>query len=165
MKSLVIAIGVYNALLWRTGLSIALGAVAWRAGKSGRPTTRAVRLHLARGAVTAAMALLFFWGLARVPMAQAITLTYVAPILALLLAAATLGERVGRRVVLASIAAFAGVLIVMIGQSRGALGPDAFAGGVAILGSALLYSVNLVLARVQAQAATPGRSHSFNRRS
>lgn len=161
MKSLVLGIGVYNALLWRTAVSVGLGAIAWRAGKSGRPSARALRLHVARGAVTTVMALLFFWGLARVPMAQAITLTYIAPILALLLAAVTLGERVGRRGVGASVAALGGVLIVMVGQSRGALGADAFTGAIAILGSALLYSVNLVLARVQAQAATPGEIAFF----
>ena len=97
MKSLVLAIGVYNALLWRQMISVGLGAVAWKLGKSGQPSARALKLHLARVLVTTAMAVLFFWGLARVPMAQAIALSYIAPLLALLLGAAFLDERVGRR--------------------------------------------------------------------
>ena len=161
MKSLVLAIGVYNALLWRQMISVGLGAVAWKLGNSGRPSWRALKLHLARGLVTTAMAVLFFWGLARVPMAQAISLTYIAPILALLLAAVTLGERVGWKTVFASIAALGGVLVVMIGQGREVPGPETFHGTLAILGSAVLYAVNLVIARLQSQAARPGEIAFF----
>ncbi len=107
------------------------------------------------------MALLFFWGLARVPMAQAIALTYIAPILALLLAAWVLGERVGRPVALASVAAFAGVLVVVAGQSQGAAAMADGRGVAAILASAVLYAVNLVIARMQAQAARPGEIAFF----
>ncbi len=161
MKSLVLAIGVYNALLWRQMVSVGLGAVAWKLGKSGRPSGRALKLHLARGLVTTAMGLLFFWGLARVPMAQAISLTYIAPILALSLAAITLGERVGWKTFVASIAALGGVLVVMIGQAREVPGPETFHGTLAILGSAVLYAVNLVIARMQSQAAQPGEIAFF----
>jgi S-adenosylmethionine uptake transporter len=161
MKTLVLAIGVYNAMFWRSLLNVGLGAAAWWWDARGRPSARAVRLHLARGGVTTAMALLFFWGLARVPMAQAIALTYIAPILALLLAAWLLGERVGRHVALASVAAFAGVLVVVMGQSHGAGVTGDRWGVAAILASAILYAVNLVIARVQAQAARPGEIAFF----
>ena len=161
MKSLVLAIGVYNALLWRQMVSVGLGAVAWKLGRSGRPSARALKLHCARGLVTTTMAVLFFWGLARVPMAQAISLTYIAPILALLLGAVTLGERVGRRAVVASIGALLGVLVVMMGHGRGVAGPETFHGALAVLGSAVLYAVNLVIARMQSQAARPGEIAFF----
>ncbi|KQN16144.1 DMT family transporter [Sphingomonas aurantiaca] len=161
MKSLVLAIGVYNALLWRQMVSVGLGAVAWKLGRSGRPSARALKLHCARGLVTTAMAVLFFWGLARVPMAQAISLTYIAPILALLLAAVTLGERVGWKTVVASIAALGGVVVVMIGQGREVPGPETLLGTLSILGSAVLYAVNLVIARLQSQAARPGEIAFF----
>lgn len=155
MKSLVLAIGVYNALLWRTMLSTVIGGAAWRVGGGRRIGTRALRLHVARGSLTTAMALLFFWGLARVPMAQAIALTYIAPLLALLLGAWLLGERVGTRVVGASFAALGGVAVILAGQARMALGPEALAGAGAILASAILYAANLIVARVQSQAAAP----------
>jgi S-adenosylmethionine uptake transporter len=161
MKSLVLAIGVYNALLWRQMVSVGLGAVAWKLGNSGRPSGRALKLHLARGLVTTVMGVLFFWGLARVPMAQAISLTYIAPILALLLGAVTLGERVGLKTAFASIAALGGLLVVMIGQGREVPGPETFHGTLAILGSAVLYAVNLVIARMQSQAARPGEIAFF----
>ena len=162
MKSLVLGIGVYNALLWRQMVSVGLGAVAWRLGHSGRPSRRALTLHLARGLVTTAMGVLFFWGLARVPMARAITLTYIAPILALLLAAVTLGERVGRKIVVASVLALCGVGVVMVGQAREAGGETASLAGVAaVLASAVLYAVNLVIARLQSLAARPGEIAFF----
>ena len=107
------------------------------------------------------MALLFFWGLARVPMAQAITLTYVSPLLAMLLAAVFLHERVHSRVVVASVAAFAGVLVVMAGQASADLGHQAFLGALAVIASAVLYAGNLVVARVQSQAARPGEVAFF----
>jgi S-adenosylmethionine uptake transporter len=103
---------------------------------------------------------LFFWGLARVPMAPAVTLTYIAPLLALLLGAVLLGERVGRRVPIASAAALVGVLIVVAGQERGA-GAASIAGMAAIVASALLYAANLIVARLQSQAAGPGEIAFF----
>lgn len=155
MKSLTLELGVYNALFWRTALSAVLGGVVWRASGGGRPSGRAMQLHLLRGAITTGMALLFFWGLARTPMAQAISLSYVAPLLALILGALLLGERVGRTVVAASLAALAGVAIIVAGQRDTAAGGEALGGAVAILASAVLYAVNLVVARMQSQAARP----------
>ncbi|MFW2850647.1 DMT family transporter [Sphingomonas sp. TX0543] len=161
MKSLTLALGVYNALIWRTGASTAFGLAGWIAGGAPRPSRRGMRLHMVRGAITAAMALLFFWGLARIPMAQAITLAYIAPLLALLFGALFLQERVGRRVIAASVAAFAGVLVVLAGQSSLALGRQGMEGTIAVLASALLYAVNLVVARVQSQAAGPSEIAFF----
>lgn len=161
MKSLTLALGVYNALIWRTGASTAFAFATWIASGAPRPSRRGMRLHLIRGVITAAMAMLFFWGLARIPMAQAITLSYIAPLLALLLGALFLHERVGRRVIGASFAAFAGVLVVLAGQSSMVLGPQAMEGAIAVLASALLYAVNLVVARMQSQAASPSEIAFF----
>lgn len=155
MKSLVLGLGVYNALVWRTGLSTVIGAGLWAASRGARPGWHAMRLHLARGAITAVMATLFFWGLARVPMAQAIALTYIAPLLATLLGALLLGERVGRRAVVASGVALAGVLVILNGQRGVQVGPEALPGALAILASAVLYAFNLIVARLQSQAAAP----------
>jgi drug/metabolite transporter (DMT)-like permease len=154
-KSLTLTLGVYNALVWRTGLSTLIGGVLWAANDRRRPGGRAMRLHLMRGALTTAMALLFFWGLARVPMAQAIALAYVAPLLALLLGAVLLGERVGARAIVWSLVALGGVGVILLGQARSAVAPAALSGALAVLASALLYAVNLIVARLQSQAAGP----------
>ena len=155
MKSLSLTIGVYNALVWRTGTATIFGGIAWGWSGAERPTAKAMRLHLLRGGIAAAMTVLFFWGLARVPMAQAISLTYIAPLLALLLGAVVLGERVGARVIGASVAALGGVGVILFGQRSEAAGAQAFEGALAILASSVLYSCNLIVARVQSQAARP----------
>ena len=107
------------------------------------------------------MGLLFFWGLARVPMAQAIALSYIAPILALILAAWWLRERVSIRTIGAVIAASLGIATILAGQAQTALGAEAFEGAVAILASAVLYAVNLILTRLQSLAARPAETAFF----
>lgn len=158
MKGLVLAIGVYNTMLWRSIGNVALGGAAWVAVGIRRPSRRALMLHVARGVVTCAMALLFFWGLARVPMAQAIALSYIAPILALILAAWWLKERISLRTIVAVVAASLGIATIFVGQARTALGPDAFNGVLAILASAVLYAGNLILTRLQSLAARPAET-------
>jgi S-adenosylmethionine uptake transporter len=101
------------------------------------------------------MAFLFFWGIGRVHLAQAIALTFIAPLIALLLAAVFLGERIGRLSVVGSVLAFGGVIVIVVGQARMALNADALLGTAAIIGSALTYAVNIVLMRHQALAARP----------
>ncbi|QIG81369.1 DMT family transporter [Stakelama tenebrarum] len=155
MKGLTLALGVYLALFWRTLAGIGFSGLVWWIAGARRPSRAAMRLHLIRGAVSTAMALLFFWGLARVPMAQAIALTYVAPLIALFLAALLLGERVRGRTVAASLVAAAGVGVILAGQAHGDLGDDAFRGALAILASALCYSWNIILMRQQALVAGP----------
>ena len=50
-------------------------------------------------------AMLFFWGLARVPLAQGVALSFIAPLIALYLAALLLKERIERTAILASLSA------------------------------------------------------------
>jgi S-adenosylmethionine uptake transporter len=114
-----------------------------------------MRIHLIRGGMSSVMAILFFWGLARVPMAQAIALAFVAPLIALYLAALLLKEKIERRAILASLLGFAGVLVIFAGQAEADLGPDAFRGSVSILISAALYAYNIILMRRQALLAKP----------
>jgi S-adenosylmethionine uptake transporter len=101
------------------------------------------------------MAFLFFWGIGRVHLAQAIALTFIAPLISLLLAAIFLGERIGRLSIVGSVLAFGGVIVIVVGQTRMALDSDALLGTAAIIGSALTYAVNIVLMRHQALAARP----------
>jgi S-adenosylmethionine uptake transporter len=155
MKGLVLAIGLYAASVWRALVGVALSSILYLPRRGAWPSSKMIRLHVLRGAVVTVMGLLFFWGLARVPMAQAIALTFIAPLIALLLAALTLGERVGRRTIAASLLAFAGVLVIVGGQARADVGDEVFFGTIAILGSAVCYAVNIVLMRRQSLAARP----------
>lgn len=154
MKGLVIALGIYNAVMWRLAAGVVISGIPFALVRPRWPTRPVARLHIVRAIVSAAMLFLFFWGLARVPMAQAIALAFIAPILALFLAAVILKERITRAAIIASAMAFAGVLIILYGQSRAQLGHDAFLGALAILASAVCYGWNLILMRQQSLVAS-----------
>jgi S-adenosylmethionine uptake transporter len=155
MKVLVLAIGVYATSVWRAVIGAALAAILYLPRRTHWPDRTTLRIHVGRAALITVMGLSFFWGLGRVPMAQAIALTFIAPLIALVLAAVTLGETIGPRTILGSVIAFGGVLVIFFGQARADLGQGAMVGCVAILGSALCYAVNIVLMRRQATAARP----------
>lgn len=155
MKALVIALGIYAVSVWRALVNLAIGSALYLPRRLPWPAAATMRIHVARAVVTTVMAVLFFWGIARVPLAQAIALTFIAPLIALLLAALFLGEKIGPRSIGGSVSAFAGVLIIVLGQAAGELGPEALVGSAAILASALCYAVNIVMMRTQALAARP----------
>ena len=154
MKGLVIALGIYPTMLWRMLSGVAMSGALF-AARPVWPSRSTMRLHLYRGALTFVMAMLFFWGLARVPLAQAIALAFIAPLISLFLAAVFLGETIGRKTIGASLLAFAGVILLFVGQAQADLGRDALLGSIAILASALCYAVNIILMRSQAQVAGP----------
>ena len=155
MKHLVLTIGILAVSVWRSLTNLVFAAAFYLPHRSGWPDRKMLRIHISRGMVVTLMAALFFWGIGRVPLAQGIALTFIAPLIALLLAALFLHERIGSRSVLGSIAAFAGVIVIVLGQVRAELGDDVLFGSAAILGSALCYAVNIVLMRRQALAARP----------
>lgn len=155
MKGLVIAIGVYNAMFWRTLSGLVLSGTLAAVRPFARPSKAALRVHIVRGLVSVVMALLFFWGLARVPMAQAIALSFIAPLLSLLLAALILKERVERHTIIASLVGLVGVGVILAGQGSADYGNEAMAGAIAILLSALCYAFNIILMRQQALVADP----------
>jgi len=156
MKVLVIAVGVYNTVLWRSMLATVVAGTAWAAGPRTLPTPSVLRLHALRAVVVCIVLLSFFWGLARLPLADGIGLSFVAPLFALLLAALLLGERIQRQAIWASLAGIAGVIIIMAGQfGQGSYSGDALLGTVAVLASTVFYAYNLILSRRQALVAKP----------
>lgn len=155
MKQLVLDIGVYNAMLWRSGIALCFALVLFLGKRTRWPAWKVLRLHLWRGAITSLMAFLFFWGLAYVPLAEAIGLSFIAPLIALYLAAVLLREMIGGKAVLASVIGFTGALVIIGGRWSGQYSEDVGRGIVAILLSAVLYAYNLILQRQQALIAGP----------
>lgn len=155
MKGLVIAIGTFATMFWRNLAGVFLaGAFYLRRGMAA-PSSSAMKLHVSRGLLSTLMGFLFFWALGRVPLAQAIALSFIAPLIALYLAAAVLHERIGSRTVAASFTAFAGVILIFVGQARADLGHEALLGSLAVLGSAICYAVNIIMMRRQSLIAKP----------
>jgi S-adenosylmethionine uptake transporter len=161
MKHLVLAIGIVAVSVWRALANLGFSAVLYLPRRDSWPSRRTLRIHIARGIVVTVMAFLFFWGIGRVHLAQAIALTFIAPLLALLLAWAFLDEKVGKLSIVGSVLAFGGVIVIVVGQAQNAVGEEALLGTAAILGSALTYAVNIVLMRHQAVAARPFEINFF----
>jgi S-adenosylmethionine uptake transporter len=90
-----------------------------------------------------------------VPLAQAIALTFIAPLIAMLLAPLLLKETLSARSIVGAAAAFGGVIVIVLGQAHANVGTDVLLGIAAILASAVCYSVNIVMMRWQALAAKP----------
>ena len=162
MKGAAIGVGAYSALLLRSFIALALIGPAWLATHTGWPPRSAMRLHVIRGIVASAMAFTFFWGLARVPLAEGIALSFIAPLVALYLAAILLGERINPRAVGASLLGIVGVAVIVFGRaSAGGLHEDVLWGTVSILVSSMLYAWNLVLQRQQSLLAGPVEVAAF----
>jgi S-adenosylmethionine uptake transporter len=155
MKHLVLAIGLIAVSVWRSLVNLTISAALYLPRRAAWPSRRTLAIHVSKGVVVTVMAGLFFWGIGRVHLAQALALTFIAPLIALLLAALFLGERIGSRTIAGAVGAFAGVVVIVFGQAKAQLGSEVLLGSAAIIGSALCYAVNIVMMRWQALKAKP----------
>lgn len=156
IKGASIATGVFTALLLRNVFGTLLTVPLWLAAGRPLPTRAVLRVHATRSAVTAAMASLFFYGLVRIPLAEGIAISFIAPIVALYFAAVMLGEKIRPQAITASLLGIVGVVVIGWGRfGSGTYSEDAVCGTVAILLSAMFYAVNLVYQRKQALLAGP----------
>ncbi|KAB7648954.1 DMT family transporter [Polymorphobacter fuscus] len=133
-----------------TGTLLAL--VVWQL--QGRPAiTRAMLpLHLVRGGLIASMAFAFYWSLKTLPLAEAITLSFIAPLLVPPFASLLLKERMQPRLLAAGALGFVGVLVTVQGAPR--FDGDRLLALGAVLYAAVAYAGSAVLLR--ARAASDG---------
>jgi S-adenosylmethionine uptake transporter len=155
MKEITLIIGAYNAVIWRNIVGAGLSGGLFLLRRQSLPGIANLKIHMWRSIVVAAMAISFFWALARLPLAEAIGLSFISPVIALYLAAVLLKERIGRQAILASIAGLAGLAIILGGRLSGDYNQDTLWGVAAVLFSAVVFAYNLILARQQAQIAGP----------
>jgi len=155
MKAVSIEIGAYNTLVWRLGVAVLLTGAIYAVTRPTLPSRSTMKVHFGRSILVAVMALSFFWGIVRVPLAEAIALSFIAPLIALGLAALFLKERIGAQSVWGSLLGLAGVAVVVAGRVGGTHSRETVIGMIAVLFSAVVYAMNLVVARHQAQLAKP----------
>jgi len=163
MKAAALAAGAYSAAVFRSAIAAGIITPIWL-GTGGRwPKRKVLKLHLIRGTVSGFMALSFFYALTKLPIAEAIAISFIAPLIALYLAAILLGEQIQRRAISASILGLAGT-IVIVGGRLGAAEHDieALKGLGAILFSAMLYAYNFIIIRQQAQVSSPIEATTFH---
>ena len=104
-------------VVWGYFLAIAVLLAAYAVGARLPPrrllATRRLALHLVRSALLVATIAALFVGLAHMPLADTIAITFMAPLFVTVLAGPLLGERVGVRRYAAVVAGLAGVAIIV----------------------------------------------------
>ena len=162
MKDAALAVGAYSAYLLRCLIGALLTMPAWWVRIRKLPSRKVMRIHLRRGVVLSFMGWSFFAALTRLPLAEAIAISFIAPLIALYLAAVMLGETIQPRAIIGAILGLAGVLVIVGGQVGGGVFDDEALFGVAlVLGSAVLFALNLILQRQQALLASPIEASAF----
>lgn len=163
MKGASLAIGAYSAALLRSVFGVALIAPVWLARGGRWPAIEVLKVHLLRGVCGSFMAVTFFYALTKLPIAETIAISFIAPLVALYLAAIFLGESIRREAILAALLGLAGTVIIVGGKfGSEPMSSDALLGVASILFSALLYAGNLVISRHQAQLASPLEISAFH---
>ncbi|MGE0851669.1 MAG: DMT family transporter [Hyphomicrobiaceae bacterium] len=129
-----------------------IGAVVYAAWKQpGWPTREAAAYNGLRAFLIVITATSFFFALGHLPLADAIAMSFISPALTALLGAMLLGERLDWRIGLALGTGFLGMLLIVGGKIGGAgLDETVMVGAVAVLISAVGYSLNLIMLRHRA---------------
>jgi S-adenosylmethionine uptake transporter len=163
MKTAALMIGAYTATVLRALIGTALIAPVWLSRGPAMPSRAVLKLHLERGVVSAFMALSFFYSLTLLPLAEAIALSFIAPLIALYLARVLLDETIRAAAIGASVLGFAGTLVIVGGRiGEGQFDENAAWGIGAVFFSALLYAYNFIVIRRQAQVADPLEISTFH---
>jgi len=131
------------------GLVGAAVYAAWT--RPGWPTREAALYNGLRAVLIVVTATTFFFALGKLPLADAIALGFIAPVLTALFGVAMLGERFDWRIAVALAGGFAGMLLIVGGKVGSAgLGGDVLLGAAAVVLSAVGYALNIVMLRHRA---------------
>jgi drug/metabolite transporter (DMT)-like permease len=129
-----------------------IGAALYTAwNRPGWPTREATLYNGMRAVIIVVTATTFFFALARLPLADAIALSFIAPVLTALFGVMLLGERLDWRIAVALAGGFAGMLLI-VGGGLGSAGVsgDVLIGAAAVLISAVGYALNIIVLRHRA---------------
>ncbi len=163
MKGAALVAGAYSATVIRSAIAGSIITPIW-IGTGGRWPQRAVlKLHVLRGTISGFMALSFFYALTKLPIAEAIAISFIAPLIALYLAAMLLQEVIRRQAIAASLAGLAGTIIIVSGRLGNTdYDAETMKGLAAIVFSAVLYAWNFIVIRQQALVSGPVEATVFH---
>jgi S-adenosylmethionine uptake transporter len=123
---------------------VALVAMAWLAPP--RPTGPEVRANLLRVPLVVLTAGSFFYSISQLPLAEAISLSFLAPAFIAVLGVVLLKEKLDRNILLALAAGFAGMLVMLLPKLQQGITGSTL-GVIAALFSAFAYAFNIILLR------------------
>ncbi len=132
------------------GMPWAIAFYLW--SRPPAPSGEMIRAHLLRGVLVTITAFLFFYALATLPLAEAITLAFLSPLFLAVLASLILKEPIQKPVLIAIAVGFVGMGVIVAGKvGGGEFDLVRVLGIAAATTSALAYAANLVLLRKRAQ--------------
>jgi drug/metabolite transporter (DMT)-like permease len=142
---------IFEIVFLRSAVAIAVvvPAALTRAQRQGLRTERLGFIAL-RGAIVYAAMLGYFWAIAHIPLADAVSLQFLIPLFTLVGAAIFLGEKVGVRRAVATAIGFAGALIILR-PGFAEVGLPA----IAVLVSAALYAQNWLMIKSLTRTDSP----------
>jgi drug/metabolite transporter (DMT)-like permease len=123
---------------------VALVAMAWLAPP--RPTGPEIRANLLRVPLVVLTAGSFFYSISQLPLAEAISLSFLAPAFIAVLGVVLLKEKLDRNILLALAAGFAGMLVMLLPKLQEGITGSTL-GVIAALFSAFAYAFNIILLR------------------
>ncbi len=123
---------------------VALATLAWLAPP--KPTGPEIRANLLRVPLVVLTAGSFFYSISQLPLAEAISLSFIAPAFIAVLGVVLLKEKLDRNILLALAAGFVGMLVMLFPKlQEGVTGSTL--GVIAALFSAFAYAFNIILLR------------------
>lgn len=123
---------------------VALVAMAWLAPP--RPTGPEIRANLLRVPLVVLTAGSFFYSISQLPLAEAISLSFLAPAFIAVLGVVLLKEKLDRNILLALAAGFGGMLVMLLPKLQEGITGSTL-GVIAALFSAFAYAFNIILLR------------------
>lgn len=115
------------------------------------PTLDALKFHTLRGGLSVFTASTFFYGLSKLPLAEAMALGFLSPLFMVLFGVLLLKERFDAKIAMALAAGIAGMIIIVSGQFGGTdYTADTLKGATAVIVSAIAYALVVIMLRARA---------------
>lgn len=142
--------GVLTATSWRYILGSVIMLALFAATRRPVPALPAIRFHALRSLAQVISAFSFFYSLTQIALAEAVVMGFTAALMIAPIARVVLGEKMSPVTIGASLVGFAGAALAATAHTEG--GPpdgNRLYGTAAILVSAVLYALNIVLLRLR----------------
>ena len=149
IKGATATIALLTIVFFRYLVGMVLVGAPYLALRKPLPSPTALRFHAMRGAAQLSAALLFFYSLTRLGLAEATTIGFTATLMVAPFARVILGEKIHPRAALAALLGFVGVLIAVSGEPP-TENDGRLIGILACLGGAATYALTLVMLRARA---------------
>lgn len=152
IKYLALSSPIITVIFARYALASVFSWFIWKRAGAPRISAEMWRANGVRGIVIAAAASLFFWALTVLPLAEAVTYSFIYPLIMPFVARLMLGERIRITSIVSAGLGFVGVLVATQGAPSAQVSPLHWLGVAAVLTSASLFSLAMILMRARARA-------------